>query len=120
MPTKHTLAQATELEVGILEGLLHLFIQRLLLAVQQDGGAAVQDALGGALHHQQVPVVIGVLSLVDGELQTEQRVAMPEPPRDLEAPCAQPGGRALPATPLGARVPRMPGRTTAGLPEGTA
>lgn len=82
VPTKHALAQAAELEVGVLEGLLHLFIQWLLLAVQQDGGAAVQDALGGALHHQQVPVVIGVLCLMDGKLRTKPRVAVPEPPRD--------------------------------------
>lgn len=85
MRTKHTLAKATELEVGILEGLLHLLVQRLLLALEQDGGAAVQDALWGTLHHQQVPVVVRVLGLVDGELWTEQRVGVPEPHRDLEA-----------------------------------
>lgn len=85
MRTQHTLAQATELKVGVLEGLLHLLVQRLLLALQQDGGTAVQDALGSALHHQQVPVVIGVLSLMDGELWTERRTVVPEPRRGLEA-----------------------------------
>lgn len=66
MRTEHSLSQAAELQVGVLEGLLHLLIQWLLLALQQYGGAAVQDAFGSTLHHQQVSVVVRVLGLVDG------------------------------------------------------
>lgn len=108
--TQHTLAQATELKVGVLEGLLHLLVQRLLLALQQDGGTAVQDALRSALHHQQVPVVIGVLCLMDGELWTEQRTGVPEPRRGLEAAHIGPRRQRTPALPraVGARTDSSP------------
>lgn len=107
MRTQHTLAQATELKVGVLEGLLHLLVQWLLLALQQDGGTAVQDALGSALHHQQVPVVIGVLSLMDGELW---RTGVSEPRRGLEAAHTGPGRQRTPALPraVGARTDSSP------------
>ncbi|KAF3839280.1 hypothetical protein F7725_017997 [Dissostichus mawsoni] len=42
-----------QFHVGVLERLLQLFVHGLLLALHHDGGAAVQDPLGGALHHQQ-------------------------------------------------------------------
>lgn len=67
--TQHTLAQAAQLQVGILEGILHLLVQRLLLALEQDGAAAVQDPLGGPLHHQQVPGLGRVGVLVNGQLE---------------------------------------------------
>lgn len=63
-----TLAEAAELEVSVVEGLLHLLVEDLLLAADEDGGAAVEDTLGGALHHQQVPRVVRVVRLVDRDL----------------------------------------------------
>lgn len=67
--TQHPFAKTSQLQVGILEGFFHLLIELLFFALEQDSGAAVQDALRGTLHHQQVAVIIGVLCLVDGELR---------------------------------------------------
>lgn len=58
---------------AILEGILHLLVQRDLLALHQDGGATVQDALRGPLHHQHVALG-AVFSLVDGQLERGQAV----------------------------------------------
>lgn len=66
--TQHALSEAAQLQVGVLEGVLQLLVQGLLLAMQEDGAAAVQDPLGGALHHQQVPGLRRVGVLVDGQL----------------------------------------------------
>lgn len=52
--TQHSLSQTPQFQVGILESVFQLVVQRLLFAVQQDGGAAVQNPLWGAFHHQQV------------------------------------------------------------------
>ena len=71
--TQHTLTEAPQLQVGILEGILHLLVQRDLLALHQDGGATVQDALRGPLHHQHVALG-AVFSLVDGQLERGQAV----------------------------------------------
>ena len=67
--TKHSLSQPSELHVGVLEGLLHLLVEGLLLALDQDGGAAVQDPLWGALHHQQVAGLARRVVVMDGELR---------------------------------------------------
>ncbi len=69
--TQHSLSQSSQLHVGVLESFLHLFIHRLLLALEQDGAATVQDPLRGSLHHQQVAVVIGILCLMHRELEEE-------------------------------------------------
>ena len=71
--TQDTLPESPQLQVGILEGILHLLVQRDLLALHQDGGAAVQDALRGPLHHQHVALG-AVFSLVDGQLERGQAV----------------------------------------------
>lgn len=52
--TQHSLSQTTQFHVGVLERVLHLVIQRLFFALDQNGGAAVQDPLRGSLHHQQM------------------------------------------------------------------
>lgn len=66
--TQHAFAQASQAEVGSLEGLTPLLIQRQLLALDEDGATALQHTLGGALHHQHVPRVPRVLQCVDGQL----------------------------------------------------
>ena len=72
--TKHALSQAAQLQVGVLEGVLHLLVQGLLLAVQQDGAAAVQDPLRGTFHDQQVSGLRRVGVLVDGQLERTVRM----------------------------------------------
>lgn len=71
--TQHTLAEASQLHVGILKGVLHFLVERDLLALHQDGGASVQDALWGSLHHQHMALG-AVLSLMDGQLQKGQEI----------------------------------------------
>lgn len=66
--TQHALPQASQLHVGVLKGILHLLVQRNLLALNQDGGTPVQDALWGPLHHQHVALRV-VFSLMDGQLE---------------------------------------------------
>lgn len=72
--TEHALPQAAQLQVGVLEGVLHLLVQGLLLAVQQDGAAAVQDPLRGTFHHQQVSGLRRVGVLMDGQLERTGRM----------------------------------------------
>lgn len=67
--TQHAFAQASQAEVGSLEGLTPLLVQGQLLALDEDGATTLQHALGGALHHQHVPRVPGVLQCVDGQLR---------------------------------------------------
>ena len=71
--TQDALPEPSQLQVGILEGILHLLVQRDLLALHQDGGATVQDALRGPLHHQHMALG-AVFSLVDGQLERGQAV----------------------------------------------
>ena len=52
--TQHSLSQTSQFQVGVLEGVFHLVVQRLLFALDHDGGAAVQNPLWGSLHHQQM------------------------------------------------------------------
>ena len=65
IPTQYSLSQSSQFQVGVLEGLLHLLVHGLLFALHHDGGAAVQDPLGGSLHHQQVGVVTFFLGFVN-------------------------------------------------------
>ena len=66
--TQHSLSQTSQFQVGVLEGVFHLVVQRLLFALDHDGGAAVQNPLRGSLHHQQVLGLSRCCVLVDGEL----------------------------------------------------
>ena len=52
--TQDSLSQTSQFQVCVLESVLHLVVQRLLFALHHDGGAAVQNPLRSALHHQQV------------------------------------------------------------------
>jgi hypothetical protein len=72
--TEHTLSQTAELEVGVVESLLHFLVENLFLAVDEDGVAAVEDTFRGALHDQNLAGVVGVLVLVDGHLELVGRV----------------------------------------------
>lgn len=67
--TQHAFAQASQAEVGSLEGLAPLLVQRQLLALDEDGATALQHALRSPLHHQHVPRVPRVLQSVDGQLR---------------------------------------------------
>lgn len=78
--TQHALAQASQAEVGRLEGLTPLLVQGQLLALDEDGATALQHTLRGALHHQHVPRVPGVLQGVNGQL------------RAISGRCSGPGG----------------------------
>merc|ERR1719336_3460893 len=72
--TKDTFSKTSELHVSALKGILPVLSHRPLLAVDDDGGAPLQDPLWGALHHQQVPRVRLVLLLVDRDLELVGRV----------------------------------------------
>lgn len=67
--TKDSLSQSSQLHVGILESFFHLLVHGLLLALDHNGGAAVQDPLRGPLHHQQVTVIVGIFCFMHGELE---------------------------------------------------
>lgn len=66
--TQHTLAQAAQLHVGCVEGVSGVLVQGLLLAMDHDSAALLQDPLRGPLHHHEEALVIGVFCLVYGEL----------------------------------------------------
>lgn len=67
--TQYSLSQTSQLQVGILESVFHLVIQRLLFALDHDGGAAIQNSFWGAFHHQQMlGLCIRCRVLVNGKL----------------------------------------------------
>lgn len=74
--TQDAFAQASQAEVGSLEGLAPLLIQWQLLALDEDGATALQHALGGALHDEHVPRVSRVLQRVDGQLWAEEEARL--------------------------------------------
>lgn len=69
--TKNSFSQASQAEVGSLEGLTPLLVQGELLALDENRTTSLQHALGGTLHHQQVPGVSRILERVDGQLLAE-------------------------------------------------
>lgn len=69
--TKNSFSQASQAEVGSLEGLTPLLVQGELLALDENRTTSLQHALGGTLHHQQVPGVARILERVDGQLLAE-------------------------------------------------
>lgn len=71
--TQHPFSQASQAEVGSLEGLTPLLIEGQLLALDEDGATALQHTLWSALHHQHVPWVPWVLQCVDGQLWARER-----------------------------------------------
>lgn len=72
--TQYSLPHAPQLHVGCLESFCLLAVQRLLLAVDHDGAAPLQNPLRGTLHHQQEAFVVGVVGLVDGKLCHKQEI----------------------------------------------
>src|SRR4029434_9126702 len=68
--TQHSLSQSSQFHVCALEGLLQLFVHGLLFALEQDGGASVQDPLWRPLHHPQVDAHVEVLCVMNGQLVT--------------------------------------------------
>ena len=72
--TQYSLSKSSKLYIGVLESVFHLVVQRLLFAMQHDGGAAVQNPLWGTFHHQQVLGLSRSGILVDGELLVETKV----------------------------------------------
>ena len=72
---EHTLAEAAKAHVRGVEGVLPFVVERALGAVDHDGAASVKDSLGGALHHEEVALVAGVLAvLVHRDLELVGRV----------------------------------------------
>merc|ERR1711953_1440655 len=67
--TKNSLSESTELHVGSLKGILPFLSHGEFSALHNNGGASVQNPLRRSLHHQQLPVVVLVLSLVNGDLE---------------------------------------------------
>ena len=51
---ENSLAESAELEVGLVERVAPVLRHLAFAAVQEDGRAAVEDALRRALHHQDV------------------------------------------------------------------
>lgn len=74
--TQDAFAQASQAEVGSLEGLAPLLIQWQLLALDEDGATALQHALGGTLHDKHVSRVSRVLQRVDGQLWAEEEAGL--------------------------------------------
>lgn len=72
--TQHSLPHAPQLHVGCLESFCLLAVQGLLLAVDHDGAAPLQNPLRGSFHHQQEAFVVRVVGLVDGELCHKQEM----------------------------------------------
>lgn len=71
--TEHSLSETSQFEVGVLESIFHLVVQRLLFALHHDGGAAVQNSFWGSFHHQQVLWFgISASSLVNGKLRVQK------------------------------------------------
>jgi hypothetical protein len=66
--TKHTFSQASKLQICIVECFLHLLIQNLLLATNEDGRTFVQNPLWSTLHHHQISRIIGIFCFMDGHL----------------------------------------------------
>lgn len=66
--TQDTFAETAELHVRVVEVVFPFAGHVLDLALVHDLAASVQDALGSALHHQQVAVVVGIFRLVNGDL----------------------------------------------------
>lgn len=67
------LAQTAEFHVSRVEVGLPLLVERDLLAVDEDGRGALEDALGRALHAKQIAGIIRILRLVDGHLDSRVR-----------------------------------------------
>lgn len=74
--TEYSFTQAAQLQVSVLEGVFQFLIQRLLFALQQNGGASVQDPLGGALHNQQVTRLARIGILMYGQLRRDKKVVL--------------------------------------------
>ena len=72
--SEDALSESSQFHVGGVEGVLQLVIQRLLLSVDEDGRALLQDALGSALHGHVVATVVLVLVVVDRHLVLVGRV----------------------------------------------
>lgn len=66
--TEHSLSEAAQLQVGVLKGIFQLLVQGLLLAVEEDRAAAVQDPFRSTFHHQQVLGLRRVGVLMNGQL----------------------------------------------------
>ena len=56
--TQHALPYAAQLHVGCVEGLGRAPVQGLLLPVDHDGAALLQDPLGGPFHHHEEALVV--------------------------------------------------------------
>ena len=67
--TKHTLAKSSKLHVGGLKSVLPFLGHWEFSTLNDNGGASVDNPLRSSLHHQQVPVIVLVLGLVDGDLE---------------------------------------------------
>ena len=72
MLTQHSLSQSSQFQVSVLESVFQLVVQRLLFALQHDAGAAVQNPLRGAFHHQQVLGLSLRCIRVDGKLRAHR------------------------------------------------
>ena len=71
--TQYSLSQTSQFQVSVLEGVFHLVVQRLLFALDHDGGAAVQNPLWGSLHHQQVLGSVFAAIFVNGKLKKKDK-----------------------------------------------
>merc|ERR1719394_1383936 len=66
--TKDTFSESSKFHVGSLESVSPFLGHGEFSSIHNNGGASVDNSLWSSLHHQQVSVVVLVLSLVDGHL----------------------------------------------------
>ena len=67
-----TLSQSSKRNVRVVECVFHFIVQNLLLSVDKDGAATLEDSLRGALHADQVAAALS--RLVNGQVVLVGRV----------------------------------------------
>lgn len=67
-PTQHSLSEAAQLQIGVVEGLFHLFVEQFLFSANENRRATVENSFGRALHDHEVSSIVRIFSFVDRDL----------------------------------------------------
>merc|ERR1719158_647951 len=62
---KNAFSQTSELHVSRFKCVLPVLSKRPFCAVNHNGAASLKDTLGSTFHHHQIPLLVGVLRLMD-------------------------------------------------------